>query len=492
MLTTLALFQLTLPEPAGATAIAATVFVVLVLGIAGVVAYALYFRLRFGRFAVDRDRILFYRTKLFGLVPFVIPVWSSSLEEQVLDSKPLGSLPSIRIRHIDDDPSRATVHQDQAYIKRFGWLSARYRRTRWWFFAYYLGYQLARACLVGGAVGQPLAQVYGLLVLEIVAFGVVTHLNPFEGARNTVLAVWMLSIAKIVTTGLSVAFLPAFNLNRIIATVLGVVIIVVQGLTVVALMILVVLSAISSWMSLTRNREEFKPECLDSIRLRYFENMLAKAPDIPTAPKRKEKESSPGPEPPKEPYFSVNSVHRAPKIEDEDDDILNDLEAPRNASTIFDPAAGRSIGHASRPNSVSSRYSAGSAPRAARLHRASWASRDFVPWDAQITDRPSSAVAQRVGGYGWSVMSTAAASTSGHVDDNSMQSTVSLAAKPSGRHSHMVVSPTGTRPPSPSSSARTSSPARHAVREHADEGKLEDPQSSSKDTLLEGGVLPGP
>ncbi len=199
----------------------------------------------------------------------------------------LGAIPFFRIRHINVDPSRPTVHQDEAYIKSFGWLSARYRRTRWWFLAYYVCYQFGRACFLGLGTMNPMAQVYGLLVFEVVAFIVVVNLDPFESSRNTALAVYILSIGKILTTGLSVAFLPAMKLDRIIATIIGFVVIAVQAIMVVAVMILIVLSTLSTWMSLSRNREEFEPDWMDTIRIKYFNTMEAKSPDTYTRPKPK-------------------------------------------------------------------------------------------------------------------------------------------------------------------------------------------------------------
>ena len=74
--------------------------------------------------------------------------------------------------------------------------------------------------------------------------------------RNTVLAVYLLGISKVATAGLSIAFLPDYHVARIPTTALGIIIIVIQGLLVIAVMILIVLGAFSSYMSLTRNREE--------------------------------------------------------------------------------------------------------------------------------------------------------------------------------------------------------------------------------------------
>ena len=68
--------------------------------------------------------------------------------------------------------------------------------------------------------------------------------NPYEGQRNTAAAVWILGLVKIATTGLSIAFLPELALNRMVATAIGVIIIVLQALLVIAVLILIILGGI--------------------------------------------------------------------------------------------------------------------------------------------------------------------------------------------------------------------------------------------------------
>jgi len=320
------------------------------------------------------------------MIPWVGATRASTMGEGA--PKNSNGLPFFRVQYIDDNPQRLSVHQDQPYNMRFGWLSARFRRARWWFFAVWAGYQLIRACFVGGASAHPDVQVVGLLIVEIIAAIGIVWINPFEGTRNTALAVYMLSISKVATAGLSIAFLPRFNLDRILATVIGIVIIVIQGFLVIGVLILIVLSAISSWFSLTRNREEFKPESWDSLRVKYFNHVETMATDLSPPPPVI-------PEAPKEPYFNVNAVRRAPKIEDEDIDVVPELENP-NASQ-YSLQAGR----ASRANSTHSHYSGyGNAPYGARVHRMSWSSRDFANWQQEdvIGGSPSRAGSRHASG----------------------------------------------------------------------------------------------
>lgn len=398
-LITLAMFQFAIHGSAGPTAIAAVVFIIFMVGVGGLVIYAVHFRLRFSTFSVDPDRILLRRAKMMGFIPCVMPVRLSQLREEELGEKPAGSIPFVRWHFVDNDANRKNVHQDEPYVKRFGWLSARYRLSRWWFFALWLAYQFIRACFIGGAAGSPLAQVFGLFIIDILALVIIAALNPYEGQRNTALAVWLLAITRVATTGLSIAFLPDFNLNRIVVTVIGVVIIVIQCLLTIALMILIVLGGISSWMSLSRNREYFTSERLEGVRIQYFEHIARRATDQPPPPKPQvESESNSSdkfPELAKEPYFAVTSVRRTPKIEDEDDDYLAEMNPPPVPSVVsFAPgtAKGRP-----RTASVSSRHSVSSLPRAARVHRASWSSREFSQWQAD-QDRPNPTLVRRMSG----------------------------------------------------------------------------------------------
>ncbi|KAI1762000.1 TRP-domain-containing protein [Hypoxylon sp. FL1150] len=338
-LTTLAMFQFTIHGSAGPTAVAAVVFIIFMVGVGGLVVYALHFRLRFSTFSI------------MGFIPGVVPIRLSQLKEEESGERPTGSIPF-------------NVHQDEPYVKR------------WWFFALWLAYQFIRAF-------------FGLFIVDILALVIIAALNPYEGQRNTALAVWLLALTRVATTGLSIAFLPDFNLNRIVVTCL---------LT-IALMILIVLGGISSWMSLSRNREYFASERLEGVRIQYFEHIARRATDQPPPPKpRVEPETGSAekfPELAKEPYFTVTSVRRTPKIEDEDDDYLAEMNPPPVSSVVsFAPGTTNAR---PRTASVSSRHPVSSIPRTARVHRASWSSRDFSQFQAD-QDRPNPTLVRRMSG----------------------------------------------------------------------------------------------
>ena len=85
-----------------------------------------------------------------------------------------------------------------------------------------------RRAFLGGGARSPLAQVFGLFVFEIIAFLLFIKLRPYESRRNSVIAIWMLGACKVITSGLSIAFLPHFAIGRILSTVFGIIIIVVH------------------------------------------------------------------------------------------------------------------------------------------------------------------------------------------------------------------------------------------------------------------------
>ncbi|KAH0564970.1 hypothetical protein GP486_001633 [Trichoglossum hirsutum] len=349
----LAMFQFTLPGSAGAKAIAAIVFVTFLGGLGTVAAFACYCRLRFGHYQSEPDRLNFERKKVWG-----IP-WFDALRESQRNEKDASrifsfSVPWWRIHFIDDDPHRTPAHEDEGYISKFGWLAARFRRTRWWFFAVWLGYEFIRACFYAAAQTNPMAQVFGLLVVEIVALIAIIACKPFESSRLNALMVYLLGFSKVATLALSVAFDVRFNLNRITTTAIGVVIIVIQGVLTITLLIFIVVGAISSYFSITRNREEIRPKSWLPLRDKYLEQLDKKTADLPPPP-------PPEPAPPVEPYFSINTIKRVPKIADEDPEFVTDLA---------DPTGSKVSVRRSRANSIAS--SQGTVPFGGYVHRTSW------------------------------------------------------------------------------------------------------------------------
>lgn len=370
----LTLFQFTYKGSAGVTALAVIIFLIFFIGMFGIAGYACFYRLRLGRYETRPDRLHLGKAKALGFIPWYRFERADTRSEKSSDiiTTSAASLPWWRVHYVDEDAQRLEVHQDEDYIKKFGWLSARFRRTRWWFFSVWLVYEFIRACIYGGAAGHPMTQVFALLVVEFIALVLIVAMKPFEGARLNALMVYILGFSKVSTLALSAAFDARFNLARITTTAIGVVIIVIQAILVIALLICIVLGAISSYMSITRNREDFKPRSWKPYRSKYFAHLEKTAPDVPPPP-------PPPPEEPKEPYFNVASVRRVAKIEDEDEDEDHVADTHPMASRV---SLAGPMSRASRANSLKSQASCNhKVPFGARVHRASWSNRDFNNWD---------------------------------------------------------------------------------------------------------------
>ncbi len=369
MMVFLTLFQFTYKGSAGVLAIAVIVFLIFFIGLFGIAGYACFYRLRFGRYKTVPDRLHVEKRKALGCIPWIGFGTEKHRSEKAELRPSAGSLPWWRIDYIDQDTQRVSVHEDEDYNMKFGWLSARFRRTRWWFFACWLLYEFIRACFYGGAAGHPMTQVFGLLVVEFIALVIIIAMKPFEGARLNALMVYVLGFSKVATLALSAAFDIRFNLPRIITTAIGIVIIVIQGILTMLLLIAIVVGVISSYISVTRDHEEIYPKSWAPLRQKYFAHLEKTAPDVPPPP-------PPEPEEPKEPYFNVASVRRVAKIEDEDEDYVDETNPMASRTSLAGPTT-----RGSRANSMFSQTSHHNVPFGARVHRASWSSKDFNTWN---------------------------------------------------------------------------------------------------------------
>lgn len=375
MMIFLTLFQFTYLASPGPVAVACIVFLIMLFGLGGLAGYACFYRIKFGNYISEPDRLHLEKKKVMKFIPWYGFTRGSGAARSE-DKAYAGSMPWWTVRSANE--SEKSIHDDEDFTKKFGWLASRFRRTRWWFFVVWLVYEFIRACFLAGASRQPMAQVFGLLVVEFLAFIGIIILRPFEGQRLNIIVVYLLGFSKVATVALSAAFDTRWNLPRIPATVIGIVIIVIQGVLTIVVLIAIIIGAISSYMSVMRNREEIRPKRWIPIRERYFKHMDFKEKDIPKPPPPP---PEPMPEVPKGPYFSVNSIKRMPKVEDEDAEFQHevtggDLNASQ-ASLPGDGIGGMPATHG-RAASIRSQMSYSSLPYGARVHRASWSSHDFA------------------------------------------------------------------------------------------------------------------
>ncbi|KAJ5065850.1 ML-like domain-containing protein [Bipolaris maydis] len=288
----------------GTVAVACLVFVTVVLGLGSIAA----------EYVFEPDRINISKHRIFKVIPWY-SISRNSGGPPLRDSVCVGSIPWWRIHAMADFPS---IHSDEEYTV-----------NRWWFFVVWLSYEFFRASFLAGASNQP-------TTIALVAF---ILLRPFEGQRLNVIAVYLLGFT----------FDPRFCIARIPATVIGIVIIVIQSLLTIAVMLLILIGAVS----------KMKPKTIAEQ-------------DIPRSRKRPDSED-------------IITVKRVAKIEDEDIEFMDEIsQVPHPSPPVLSPNrtlvsnSPGSLLERSRTGSFQSQASYSSLlPRAARLHRANWSTHDL-------------------------------------------------------------------------------------------------------------------
>jgi hypothetical protein len=387
----LTIFQFTYGTSPGAKGIAAIIFLIFFIGMPAVAGYAYWYKVTFvGTNSGRRHE----HGMLMGKIPVptqLIPKRNTQagvIERTPSETKPTSfplwkRMTSSGDIHEPVNESRS-IHDDEQYTKKFGWLAARFRRTRWWFFSAWLFYEFLRAVFYGAASGYAQAQVFGLLVVEILAFGLIVWMKPFEGQRLNILVVYCLGFSKVTTVALSAAFDLRFNLQRITTTVIGIVIIVIQGILTIITIVAIIAGAFTSYLSVVRNRDEFRPRKWYQTREKYFDHLDRAVDDIPRSPKAK-----PEPAEVKEPKvgFELKNVKRAAKIEDEDKDFQSEINAgPMSVEDVTQMRSptgtpwnqSRANSRAPSVRSISN----SNVPYGARQHRVSWSTKDFQRLEA--------------------------------------------------------------------------------------------------------------
>ena len=361
----LSIYQFAISGPGGVLAIASFVFLTFLVGAIGFSASAYRHGMPVDVISINSSsRLHKFGTRILGglrkkhvLHSQVIDYGGSEKEAPNLNTTVVSSSQSLLV---EASSTLRAMNIDPSFLRKYGWLTARYKIERWWVFGLWLTYDFIRACLYGGATNHPRTQVIGLLTVEIIAFCLMVYLRPFEGQRLNALMIYLLGGSKILTLCLSAAFDCRFNLPRIKATVIGIVIIVIQGLLICAMLIVIVIGCVSSYMSVTRGREDFKPVSWATCRNRYLDH-------VENSEKRMKVSHAERPEP-QAPHFRVTSIYRHPKIEDEDSN-----------STFLTPSTSEPVtARASRTNCHDDVLdSQSSLPFGAKVYRASWRTQEL-------------------------------------------------------------------------------------------------------------------
>ena len=179
-LVSLATFQFTLHE-AGPSAVAAFVFILLIVGLSTAAFAAYRTRWRGGRLRVNRMNLVIYPRLRASFIPWMVVSRRSSID----GTKKRIIMPWWGLA-IETKGERGSVHEDFRFIRQFGWLASRFRRRVWWAFGPLLFFDFLRGIFHGGGSGSSKAQVYGLLIVETIYFIVLACMMPFESTRFVV------------------------------------------------------------------------------------------------------------------------------------------------------------------------------------------------------------------------------------------------------------------------------------------------------------------
>ncbi|KAH0613957.1 uncharacterized protein H6S33_005843 [Morchella sextelata] len=275
----LATFQFTLKVP-GPQAIAAIVFMTLLVGVSAGIAHAYVIILRGGRLKSEKESRVISLERKFGFVP-----WCkiSRQGSNAADQKPSPTLIPWWKLSIEKNQER-DIHDEETLVHQFGWLSARFRRRRWWFFGPWFLYEFIRALFYGGGQSNPRAQILGLLALEIIALGVSASASPFQSVRLNAL-IYVFGIMKISTLAIIAALMLNTGTNRIVVTVLGIVIVVFQGVTVLVVIIFGAVNVYTTYFALAPLESRIKPESCIPVREKYLKHIQTRSVDIDPPPK---------------------------------------------------------------------------------------------------------------------------------------------------------------------------------------------------------------
>lgn len=399
----LTIFEFSLQSSVYVKLVAAAVFLIFVAGLAGIAVYACYYKaLNIGRSSLSAELKDLLQDDPSWFAPST-PTNIRDAEQSAREKR--NEIGSVRNNYLNRRSTKGGVeeppyvsrntHDNNGFTTRFGWLASRYRRTRWWFFTAWLSYEFLRAVFYAGASGYPRVQVFGLVIVESLAFAYVLWARPFEGRRSNFL-VSCTGFSKVASVALSASFDVHFNLPRITTTVLGIAIIAIQGVLTIMTLIAIVIGAFTSYMSVSRGCEEFRPKKWHGLRERYFDHLDRVVDDLPEKPKPKKKSEGDVADTEEQTTgFEVMSIRRVAKIEDEDEEFAFEMRTQAGhgsrlsvsdrpdtptctSDTIFGVprSATATLTCRSRAGSLQS-LSRTQLPSRARPYKPSWSARDF-------------------------------------------------------------------------------------------------------------------
>lgn len=171
----------------------------------------------------DTRYLCFYR-KGYRLLPW----WRMTVEENPRPGVKNIIIPiwQIRIRNI-------TESESNSYIAAIVGRST--RPEAWGIVAVLFVYDTIRAAIYGAGQGHGIIQASLLLVVELLLFITQQAIRPYKSSSLHFIGVYAFGVMKVLTLVLLIPLAPRFNTNRIVATVMGIIVITLQGLMIVCL-----------------------------------------------------------------------------------------------------------------------------------------------------------------------------------------------------------------------------------------------------------------
>lgn len=115
----------------------------------GIISYALFYDLRAGGVAEEPDCMFFERTRLLRCLPWYQLTRRARWQEAKNPQYSWVSFPWWNISHSSGEDNEVSVHADEGFLVGFGWLSARFTQSSWWFSPAGLVYESTTACFFG-------------------------------------------------------------------------------------------------------------------------------------------------------------------------------------------------------------------------------------------------------------------------------------------------------------------------------------------------------
>ncbi|BFZ64153.1 hypothetical protein YB2330_005292 [Saitoella coloradoensis] len=133
------------------------------------------------------------------------------------------------------------LYDNERTLKRWGWMYIQFKHQYWWFFMVFFTIEFFQALVLGLAQGHSLAQALVLMLLELVLLVLTVFWRPYAGRRANAIAI-LIALVRTVCLIIIFIFVDNFNFASIPRTVLGIVLIVIQAITMIIFVTFIVIN----------------------------------------------------------------------------------------------------------------------------------------------------------------------------------------------------------------------------------------------------------